>query len=115
MIQIDIEMPKRCADCPCFNDSLYGKCQVKDVWLGAEDGAGFLISGRIGARLRKPLLVRIRKGMNSKMENRKTSIEFTDEEWDRILDYMEVSGSVTVQVAVMNAISIAMDDIDFKE
>ena len=49
------------------------------------------------------------------MENRKTLIEFTDEELDRILDYMEVSGSVTVQVAVMNAISIAMDDIDFKE
>ena len=52
--------------------------------------------------------------MNSKMENRKTSIEFTDEELDRILDYMEVSGSVTVQVAVMN-VSIAMDDIDFEE
>lgn len=37
MIQIDIPMPKRCAECPYFNDAIYGKCQVKDTWFGAED------------------------------------------------------------------------------
>ena len=41
MIVIDIPMPKRCADCPCFDDAIYGKCQVKDTWLGAEDSAWF--------------------------------------------------------------------------
>lgn len=41
MIVIDIPMPKRCAECPCFDDAIYGKCQVKDTWLGAEDGAWF--------------------------------------------------------------------------
>ena len=41
MIQIDIPMPKRCAECPCFDDTVYGKCNVKDIWLGAEDGAWF--------------------------------------------------------------------------
>ena len=41
MIVIDIPMPKKCAECPCFDDAIYGKCQVKDTWLGAEDGAWF--------------------------------------------------------------------------
>ena len=41
MILIDGPMPKRCAECPCFDDTMYGKCRVKDVWLGAKDGAWF--------------------------------------------------------------------------
>lgn len=41
MILIDGPMPKRCAECPCFDDTMYGRCRVKDVWLGAEDGAWF--------------------------------------------------------------------------
>ena len=41
MIQIDIPMPERCTKCPCYDDALYGKCNVKDIWLGAEDGAWF--------------------------------------------------------------------------
>lgn len=41
MILIDGPMPKRCAECPCFDDTMYGRCRVKDIWLGAEDGAWF--------------------------------------------------------------------------
>lgn len=41
MIIIDMKMPKRCAECPCFSDSIYGHCNVKDIWLGADDGAWF--------------------------------------------------------------------------
>ena len=41
MIVIDKPMPKRCAECPCFDDSVYGKCNVNERWLDAEDGAWF--------------------------------------------------------------------------
>ena len=41
MIIIDMKMPQRCAECPCFSDSIYGHCNVKDIWLGADDGAWF--------------------------------------------------------------------------
>lgn len=41
MIQINIDMPAACKNCPCFNDVMYGRCAVKDVWLGIEDGAWF--------------------------------------------------------------------------
>jgi hypothetical protein len=31
--------PKRCAECRGFNSAIYGRCEVKGVWFGAEDGA----------------------------------------------------------------------------
>ena len=40
------------------------------------------------------------------------NICFTDEELDMILKYQEVTGSVSVQVAIMNAISLALDHAD---
>lgn len=39
-------------------------------------------------------------------------IAFTDEEMDMILKYQTASEAVTVQAAIMNAISIALDDQD---
>jgi hypothetical protein len=42
----------------------------------------------------------------------KISIEFTAEEYDMIMEYMKASESITVQVAVLNAISIALDRVD---
>lgn len=39
MIQIDIPMPDRCANCPFYSSSVYGRCNVKGIWLGVEDGA----------------------------------------------------------------------------
>ena len=44
--------------------------------------------------------------------NEKVSIEFTGEEFDQIMQYMKLIDAVTVQTAVMNAISIAIDDAD---
>ena len=41
MIQIDIDMPKRCAECPCYGDRLYGKCQVTGEWLEDNEGSWF--------------------------------------------------------------------------
>ena len=40
------------------------------------------------------------------------SIEFTQEEMDMILQYQEESKAVTVQVAILNAISLALDHVD---
>ena len=39
MIVIDIPMPKKCAECPCNGNRLYGNCQVKGRWLGGEEGS----------------------------------------------------------------------------
>ena len=47
------------------------------------------------------------------MENEKINVEFTGEEFDLILKYMEVSEATTVQYAILNAISIALDRTDF--
>lgn len=44
----------------------------------------------------------------------KISIEFTGAEFDEILKYQGYAGATTVQNAVMNAISIAFDDADWK-
>lgn len=41
MIKIDVPMPSRCANCPCFDDTMYGKCNVTGKWLDAKDGAWF--------------------------------------------------------------------------
>lgn len=41
MIRIDVKMPVRCAECPCFDDNVYGHCRVLDRWLDARDGAWF--------------------------------------------------------------------------
>ena len=37
MIQIGIPMPKRCADCPCYDHTMYGRCKAKDVWFDMND------------------------------------------------------------------------------
>lgn len=39
-------------------------------------------------------------------------IGFSQEELDMIIEYQKVSESVTIQVAIMNAISIALDRAD---
>ena len=44
----------------------------------------------------------------------KVSIEFAGEEFDQIMEYMKMIDAVTVQTAIMNAISIAMDDADIR-
>lgn len=41
MVRIPVDMPKKCAECPCYDDTMYGKCRVKEIWFGAEDGAWF--------------------------------------------------------------------------
>ena len=42
----------------------------------------------------------------------KISVEFTDEEFDKIMEYMKYSEATTIQNAILNAISIILDDID---
>ena len=39
-------------------------------------------------------------------------IEFTKEDYDMIVEYMKLSESISVRVAVMNAISIVLDSYD---
>ena len=48
------------------------------------------------------------------MENEATvvSIEFTGTEMDLILKYMDVVEAVTVQAAILNAVSLALDHVD---
>lgn len=41
MILIDKPMPPRCADCPCYGDRMYGKCQVTGEWLEHDEGSWF--------------------------------------------------------------------------
>ena len=41
-----------------------------------------------------------------------TFIEFTDEQLDFILKYQEVSESATIQGAILNAVSIALDEVN---
>lgn len=41
MLKLNIPIPERCSQCPCFSDTVYGKCQVNDHWLDASDGAWF--------------------------------------------------------------------------
>lgn len=42
----------------------------------------------------------------------KINVEFTGEEFDLILKYMDAVEATTVQNAILNAISIALDDCD---
>lgn len=44
----------------------------------------------------------------------KINVEFTGEEFDLILKYMDAVEATTVQNAILNAISIALDDSDNK-
>ena len=37
MILIDVQMPEGCKDCPCYEKSLYGKCNLKKEWLSVQD------------------------------------------------------------------------------
>ena len=43
-----------------------------------------------------------------------TNIEFSEEELDLIMQYMEVSGAVSIEAAILNAISLALDS-DFNK
>jgi len=35
------KLPSCCSDCRFFNSSIYGRCEIKGIWFGAEDGAWF--------------------------------------------------------------------------
>ncbi len=48
--------------------------------------------------------------MDGKMEE--VMIGFTKDDLDMIMEYQQVSGAVTVQAAVVNAISLALDHAD---
>jgi hypothetical protein len=50
------------------------------------------------------------KGEN--MNEAGASIDFTGEEMEMILAYMDAAEAVTVQAAILNAISLALDHID---
>ena len=39
-------------------------------------------------------------------------VEFTSEEFNMIIEYMKLVDAVTVQAAIMNAVSVAMDNAD---
>ena len=42
----------------------------------------------------------------------KIAVEFIGKEFDKIIEYMNLVEATTVQIAILNAISIALDDID---
>ena len=46
------------------------------------------------------------------MDNESIMIEFSGEEFDMILKYQEESEATTIQNAIMNAISLAIDHAD---
>lgn len=48
------------------------------------------------------------------MDMKTNSIELTDDELDLIMKYVEVTEATTVQNAILNAISIALDYVDQK-
>jgi hypothetical protein len=43
------------------------------------------------------------------MSDAKINVQFTEEEFDMIQKYQEASDAVTVQAAILNAISLALD------
>ena len=36
-MRIDIQAPKKCVECPMFNDKFYGQCKLDGRWFGKED------------------------------------------------------------------------------
>ena len=44
------------------------------------------------------------------MDDQKILIEFTDKQFAYIMEYMKYSDATTIQNAILNAISIALDD-----
>ena len=48
------------------------------------------------------------------MENEKVIIEFHGDDLDMILEYKKQSGAIDIRTAIMNAISIALDDQECK-
>lgn len=46
------------------------------------------------------------------MSDVKINVQFTEEEFDMIQKYQEASDAVTVQAAILNAISLALDYAD---
>jgi hypothetical protein len=46
------------------------------------------------------------------MNDVKINVQFTEEEFDMIQKYQEASDAVTVQAAILNAISLALDYAD---
>lgn len=49
------------------------------------------------------------------METANINIAFTEEEFDMILKYQKEADAVTVQAAILNAISLAFDHNDYVE
>lgn len=49
------------------------------------------------------------------MEERLKAIVFSDDELERILEYKEQAGAIDARVAVLNAISVASDRLEFKD
>lgn len=47
--------------------------------------------------------------------NEKYIVEFTDEEYERIKQYMDAVEAIDIKAAIMNAISVAHDDADWSE
>lgn len=48
------------------------------------------------------------------MKNEKAIIEFHGDDLNMILEYKKQSGAIDIHTAIMNAISIALDDEDWK-
>ena len=39
MVKIDIKMPERCCECPCFDKVAYGRCNVLRKFLDCDEGS----------------------------------------------------------------------------
>ena len=49
------------------------------------------------------------------MEDRLMAIVFSDDELERILEYKKLAGAMDARVAILNAISVASDRLEFKD
>lgn len=79
-----------------------------------------LNGGRIGNCPYKGILLLLKEQpeivqcKDCKMENEKVTIEFHGDDLNMILKYKEQSGAIDIRTAIMNAISIALDDEDWR-
>ena len=90
MIQIDIEMPKSCGDCRILQcGSFEHYCPLAYNTIGHEDYKT--------------------KRMNECPLKEMEKVEFTPEEMELIWQYQRLSESVSVKVAILNAVSLALD------
>jgi len=92
----------RCKDCACGDADPEGGVVCDGAW---HEDNWFCADGK-------------RSGVSQQTEEKKkidapvVSLEFTGQEMDMILKYMEISEAVTVQAAIMNAVSLALDYAD---